>query len=186
MSLLSLNNASNLLAKCIKELHDLEQCEEHPGYDFTLFNIILDLNHLFEWYLKEKNLEIGKKLDCIKQFNPFQSPDDVSRDFKEFYKRLEVFPQTDMHQEVIRKLCNKAKHFKRKPLEKQHKKMTAVCGADHMVCGNEKAECGGFDHYIYSVEINGADKDLKKLISSQIEKWSILLNNKNFTHNNTK
>ena len=172
MSLLSLSSYNDLLQKCSRELCGLKKCESHPEYDFILFNIVLGMNHLFEWYLKEKSVERTNKLDCIKRFNPFSSPYDVSSDFKSLYRELDSFPNTNQYQEVIRKLCNKAKHFKQSSIEKQSKNYTAVFGAEYMQCGNPDAACGGFDHYIYSVEIDGSDKDLEKRVSSLLDSWN--------------
>ncbi|BCS95133.1 hypothetical protein DSLASN_07650 [Desulfoluna limicola] len=37
-------------------------------YDYILLNIVIGLNHLFEWGLKDE-IDISFKLDCVKGFN---------------------------------------------------------------------------------------------------------------------
>ena len=140
-----------------------------------LFNIVLGMNHIFEWCLKEKTLDQARKLECIKKINPFSSPYDVWNDFKNLYRQLPEFPKTNEYQEVIRRLCNKAKHFKQTAIEKRSKTYTAVCGAENMQCGNLDSVCGGF-RYAYSVDINGEDRDLTEILTHQIESWSNFTN----------
>ena len=135
------------------------------------------MNHIFEWYLKENKISTELKLKCIQKFNPFSTPYDVSGDFKQFYRQFNDFPQLNLYQETIRKLCNKAKHFKKQEIERQGKNYTAVCGGENMQCGNPKAVCGGFDHYLYSVEIEGRDTDLAQVVSVQLNNWSSFVEN---------
>ncbi len=170
MSILSLNSYEDLLSKCQVELQQLQSVKSNPEYDFMLFNLVLGMNHLFEWYLKEKNINEKMKMECIKKFNPFASPYDVSGDFKGLYRESD-FPETNPYQEVVRKLCNKAKHFKKQAIEKQDKHYTASCGSVAMQCGNPDASCGAFSHYIYTVEIAGEDKNLTIIMSQLINDW---------------
>jgi hypothetical protein len=171
MTLLSLSSYRDLLYKCEFELENMQNCSTHPDYDFSLFNIVLGLNHLFEWYLKEDALTEDQKINCIKRFNPFQSLDNVPREFKGFYNKVDNFPQTNSYQALIRKLCNKAKHFKKTLIEKQDKNYTVTCGSPLATCGNIEAVSGGFDHYIYTIEVDGSDIDLQQVISSLIVSW---------------
>ena len=175
MSILSLNSYIDLFNKCRQEFDQLNNCSSHPEYDFILFNIIMGMNHIYEWFLKEKIIEESRKLKCVREFNPFTSPYDVSGDFKQLYRKLSNFPKTNKNQEVIRKLCNKAKHFKKTEIETQGKNLTAVAGAAHMQCGEPNAVAGAFDHYTYSVDINGENVNLEILIKSHIENWGNFL-----------
>ena len=70
MSILSLDSYQNLLQKCEYEYNSLQQCKSHPEYDFLLFNLVVGLNHLFEWFLKEKSTSEYAKSKCIETFNP--------------------------------------------------------------------------------------------------------------------
>lgn len=82
MSILSLNSYEDLLAKSNYEIDQLKSCISHPEYDYILFNLVLGMNHLYEWFLKDKDVSEELKLKCIKNFNPFNTPYDVSSDFK--------------------------------------------------------------------------------------------------------
>ena len=175
MSILSLDSYQNLLQKCEYEYRSLQQCKSHPEYDFLLFNLVVGLNHLFEWFLKEKSTSEYAKSKCIETFNPFVSPYDVSGDFKKDYKKIDEFPPLNETQEVIRKLCNKAKHFKKQNIESQGKNYTCVAGDDSMECGNPEADSGAFDHYVYFVEINGEDRDLEILIGKHLLDWKVFV-----------
>lgn len=176
MSILSLNSYENLLQKCEFEYEQLQSCKSHPEYDFILFNLVLGLNHLFECFLKEKTVRTDEKIRCVKTFNPFASPYDVSGDFKNDYKKLLHFPTLNERQEVIRKLCNKAKHFKKQSIESQDKNYTCLAGDDSMECGNPEAECGAFDHYLYFVEVQGKDTNLEGLIAEHLLDWRQFVN----------
>ena len=96
MSILTLNSYEILLGKCKKEIGELRKCNSHPDYDFLLFNVILSMNHLFEWFLKDDSVSQDKKLECIKSFNPYSERGKVSRDFTSLYGQLEDFPKTKL------------------------------------------------------------------------------------------
>ena len=177
LGILTLNSYETLLEKCRRENAELQVCNLHPDYDFLLFNIILSMNHLFEWFLKDENVPQDKKMGCIKIFNPYRTEDNVSRDFKSIYSQLDDFPEVNRSQELIRELCNKAKHFKKKNVEVQDGNYIVECGNESMECGNPDTVCGGFDHYIYFVEVDGDQKNLEVLISSLINKWSDFVEN---------
>ncbi len=171
MSILSLNKASDLFEKCRYEINLLKMCESHPNYEFHIFNIVMGLNHLFEWFIKDKDINIEKRKACIRKFNPYDAPDKMPNDkaIKNIYKTLADFPDTNQFQLNIRKLCNKAKHCNTKAFEKNNKTYNAVCGS--IECGSSIAVCGGY-YYRYTVEINGSDQDIEEMLIYQTHEWS--------------
>ena len=169
MSIFSLNHYRDLFDKCISEFRMLENCRVHPDYDHLLFNVVLSVNHLFEWFVKDKKVSEPIKLECIKLFNPYSSPYDVSGDFKYLYRKLTDFPKLNNEQSVIRQLCNKAKHFKKTEIEKQERNDISVAGV--MRCGDP---LGAF-HYIYTVENDGKDELLTELLKSNLDQWDRFL-----------
>lgn len=172
MTIFSLASYKELLFKCECEIQILSNCKKHPDYDFTLFNIVIGLNHVFEWFLKDDNIDRDKKVLCISKFNPYASCQEVSGDFNDLYRSLNVFPDPDPYQEVIRKLCNKAKHFKKRTsIEQQDKHYTSIWGAQHMQFNGERADYGGFNHYLYFVSIDGVDINLADIVNTQFKKW---------------
>ncbi len=177
MGILTLNSYEILLDKCRRELIELQGCNLHPNYDFLLFNIILSMNHLFEWFLKDENVPQDKKMGCINMFNPYRTKNNVSKDFLCIYGQLDDFPKVNRSQELIRELCNKAKHFIKKNIEVQDRNYIVECGDESMECGNPDAVCGGFDHYIYFVEVDGDQKNLEVLMACLINRWSDFVEN---------
>ncbi|MFK3872617.1 hypothetical protein [Pseudoalteromonas rhizosphaerae] len=175
MSILSLNTYNHLFEKCQCELEELKSCSEHPKYDHLIFNIVFSINHLFEWYLKDSNISDDLKLQCINKFNPFDNYQNVAPGVKGFYQTEGIFPTTNIPQKTIRKLCNNAKHFNATPIEKQDKNYTCLAGSGAMEAGEPLAQAGQFDHYTYSVEINGIEEDLVGLLSRQIDEWNAFL-----------
>lgn len=175
MAILTLNNYSLLFEKCKKEVGELQRCNLHPDYDFLMFNVILSLSHLFEWYLVDDSAP--KKIECIKLFNPFRDIDSVPGYLKSQFKAVGDFPEKNEYQALTRELCNKAKHFKKeKDIELQERSFNVELGDDEMECGNSDADCGGFDHYIYFVELHGNKVNLELLVTSLIEEWSFFIN----------
>lgn len=177
LGILTLNSYETLLGKCRNEIIELQGCKLHPNYDFLVFNIILSMNHLFEWFLKDENIPQDKKIGCIKTFNPYRTENNVSRDFKSIYGQLEDFPEVNRSQELIRELCNKAKHFTKKKIEVQDRNYTVECGYESMECGNPDAVCGEFDHYIYFVEVDGNQMNLELLMACLINRWAGFVEN---------
>ena len=171
MSILSLNKYNHLFDKCKLELDELMSCSQHPQYDYLIFNLVFGLNHLFEWYIKDDEVETELKSQCIRQFNPYQCYNTVSAQLKSYYSDAD-FPPTNRFQETIRKLCNNAKHFNTTAIEKQDKNYTCLAAADGMHAGELLAQAAQFDHYNYSVEIDGEDIDLVMLIEKHLSKWA--------------
>jgi hypothetical protein len=167
LSIFSLSNYNDLLFKCKFEASELKNCSSHPEYDYILLNIVMGINHLFEWYLKDRTVSEKNRLACLCYFNPFNSFHDVSGDLKSLYKKLKTFPNKNSHQEVIRQLCNKAKHFKTKVIERQGKDYTCQFGSASF--GNTST--GGFAHYFYFVELNGHDTELSQLLVDLLQQW---------------
>jgi hypothetical protein len=176
MSLLSLDNYHLLLKKCEQELIELEVCSSHPQYDYLLFNVVFGMNHLFEWYLQDKSIKTSDKAACVRQFNPFSKGDNIPHELKTYYDALKDFPKTSAYQETVRKLCNKAKHFKKIKIEKQGKNYTALWGSSTAEFGHTETEFGAFDHYLYSININGQDVDLYQMLKELHQDWVLFIN----------
>lgn len=165
MTVFSFDSYQDVIEKSKFELKKLEICRIHPDYDYLLFNITVSINHLFEWCIRDEELDEEKRLECIRRFNPYESRDDVARDFEKLYRKLSIFPDVNEKQLVVRQLCNKAKHFKKTGIEKQTRNEIAVCGV--MCCGDR---LGQF-HYQYDVEINKSDIKLNTVLAEIHNEW---------------
>ena len=166
MSFLTLTESRDLLDKCKFELSLLTACKSNPECEYHAFNLVVGLNHLFEWAFKEGDFE--RKVSCFARFNPFQ--DEVSRDFKEVLSVFKEPCKVNPYQMTIRQLCNGAKHFKKKANYQSKRNVTAVMGSLHM--GSEVAAMGAFSHYSYLVDIDGTDVEILELLKVQVEAWS--------------
>lgn len=178
MSILSFNSCSHLLEKCKKENLSLSKCKSHPEYDYLVFNLVISLNHLFEWFLKDEKINDDAKIQCIKKFNPFQEGN-VNSDFRHLYRKaIDIdSPKINQYQLVLRRLCNNAKHFKNTKIEVQNKHYTCCAGDPHMVAGSPDAVAGNFDHYSYLVEINDVQINLEEIIQVQLDNWINFIEN---------
>lgn len=170
MSVFSFDSYKDLFDKSKLELLKLNGCRCHPDYDYLLFNITVSVNHLFEWFIRDNNLNEDIRLECIRKFNPYENPYVVTRDFHNLYKMLPTFPELNERQLVIRQLCNKAKHFKRTDIERQSKKNISVSG--EMRCGDQ---LGAF-HYQYYVKIANSDKRLDIVLTEILNEWELFIN----------
>ncbi|HFG1893491.1 TPA: hypothetical protein ACGF3M_003684, partial [Vibrio cholerae] len=171
MGFLTLNSYQGLLKKCDFEYQMLSKTKKNPEYEYHVFNLVMGLNHLFEWYLKDKQISEQKKIACIASFNPFSSDSKVSKDFKSLYSKSPVFPEVNREQEVVRHLCNNAKHFKSSVPQNAHKNFTAVMGKKSVCIGNKAAMCGSYSHFKYSVSLGDKEVDVVTLLGSLLEQW---------------
>lgn|GEM_PF-2626760 len=170
MTVFSFDGFRDLFEKSKYEMQMMETCRSHPDYDYLLFNVTVSVNHLFEWCIRDKNLDENIRLECVKRFNPYETPYDVPRDFHGLYKKIETFPVVNEEQLVIRQLCNKAKHFKKTNVETQSRKNISVCGV--MRCGDRLCQF----HYQYDVEISNSEKKLNVVLSEMLDKWGTFIN----------
>lgn len=175
MGLLSLNSYNGLLEKCEYDYQMLESARRNPDYEYHVFNLVMGLNHLFEWYLKESCNSAQKKMECITRFNPFSSLDNVSGEFKSIYSKFPTFPRINVEQETIRKLCNNAKHFNSSVPHKASKHHTAVMGKKGVCLGNKSAMCGAFSHLEYTVSLGDQEINVVTLLAKLLEQWKLFV-----------
>ncbi|MET1257642.1 hypothetical protein, partial [Aliikangiella maris] len=172
LTLLSLTDYSTLLEKCISEFEELEECSSHPKRDYLIFNIVMGMNHLFEWFLLDENVPIDLRVKCVKTFNPYAEELNPKHNLHKFYSPIAPFPSLDNNQKIIRELCNRAKHFKTKPAISQDKHFINGAGEAHMQCGEPLAVCGSFDYFNYYVEAGDVEIELTMVLKAQIDRWS--------------
>ncbi len=105
-----------LLAKCSYELSRLPLvAKAQPSDSYTLFNLVLTLNHLFEWVVNDEDIREEGRIECVKQFNPYREEQrkEAERSIP-IYKMYSFhpFPQTNPQQWLTR---HRAKHLKASP-----------------------------------------------------------------------
>ncbi len=165
----SVLNYKDLLEKCCFELEKIKRLDSYPQYDYNLMNLIFDLNHLLEWYLKDKKESKKSKIKCVNTFNPFKSPYDVSSDFKPIFRNFNNFPTINIKQFLVRQLRNSVKHFKNNIGQKKEKNYIAVCGSEKAVCGS--ISCGEFNRFNYFIENESSSYNIESLCRELIAEW---------------
>jgi hypothetical protein len=159
-----------------KETYNLNHSELMNWY--SIFNTILDINHLFDWVLKNDNYEEDYKRECVKIFNGYTDIKSIPYDFREHYDKNN-FPQINNNQKLIRDICNNLKHYKIKkhtPDVTEKKQYLSVCSNKNMVCGNRKAVCGYYEEYQFILKDNNANEiDVYKLLQNILDEWDMFL-----------
>jgi hypothetical protein len=167
-----LNDYRDMYFKCWhdwKQLHNSDPEEK----TYAMFNLIMTLNHLFDWVLKDQNISFEKKIRCIRAFNPYKSMEKVSPDFKEFYDQLPERPPTRTEQYLVRSLSNKAKHLLQTPsTESVTNTVYLGAGSPDAYCNGPKAFAGFHEIIVtHVVGDDGEDYDLKDICTTLIHDW---------------
>jgi hypothetical protein len=110
----------DLLAKLRFEWRAFQASWRTPEANcYHLFNVVLTLNHLFEWILNDPDLDISFKDACISRFNPYSEGERIPIALEDgtfsLLQNAGTFPPTNSGQRTIRQICNKAKHLKSRP-----------------------------------------------------------------------
>lgn len=173
----NLNSASDLYEKCKYEFIKISDTNCNNDSIYSLFNLILSLNHLLEWFLTDKSINDLLKEKCIKQFYPYRNQKKISSTLKYFIKlrRLSKYNFiTNENQELLRKISNQIKHIKTKKIDTSiDTSFTVTCG-DNKQCGDGH-QCGEYK-YIYYVNSNNRDIDLLLTIQNLLNEWNNLFN----------
>jgi hypothetical protein len=166
----------NLLAKAQHEysLITLNKLEQNDYY--LVFNVLVSINHLFDWVLNNDNIPIERKERCIKLFNPYENKNEFGN-FRKYYQKINEGIEINTNQQIIKALCNNLKHFKKRNKYgdvDENKKYLAVSG--NIVCGGANAIAGYYEEYTFIVKSdNGKEIDLIELLRDAINEWEKFL-----------
>lgn len=151
---MELKSSKDLLLKCIYEFEKLDTSQKE--YEYALFNIIVSLNHLYEWVKEDESVESIIKQKCISEFHNFD------------------MPKTN----EIRLLANSLKHFNKSKISTMLNTETSELGAGDkfMECGHPDAISGN-QITTYSININNEQFELSDLLAELIGNWKIYLLN---------
>jgi hypothetical protein len=175
MSHFSLGNATNLLRKCEFDIDLLRKCNSDPDFGYKLVDIVVTLNHLCEWYLKDEKVSDDKKFECLSRFNSYSLEANTPRFIRKLFARMNTPPEIDTDQRIIRQLCNGVKHFKPTISTIERPNFICLAGDSRMQCGESMAQAGNWDRQRYYVEVDGSEVDVEMLVQRQMEKWKIFL-----------
>ncbi len=114
-----INSYRSLLDKCSYELSHLPLVTKaQPRDSYTLFNLVLTLNHLFDWAVKDERIDERVRMNCVREFNPYNvgQISDAENNFPIYrHHSLMPFPPTNPQQWLIRQVANRVKHLKASP-----------------------------------------------------------------------
>lgn len=170
-SFFGMENFLDLYAKCHHDLKQLQNSDPRKK-SYAIFNLVMDLNHLFDWFMKDQLLSDELKVRCVQKFNPYKEK--ASDDFVRWYKGI-PFPLTNEGQYLVRCVSNKAKHSKTSPTTEAA--LTTVglgAGSEYAEAGAPWNECGASELQIvtYWVEDDGLLYDMKVVCSDLQQEWS--------------
>ena len=109
-----------LFAKIEHEFQVYQTLINEESRRYFLFNLLLSLNHLFDWVINDPDVPSAVKSQCVRRFNPYdqtgvqeieRSKDKKRRCLKEAYLDAEVFDYINPRQRLVRILANHEKHL---------------------------------------------------------------------------
>jgi hypothetical protein len=162
------NNYKDLFLKCKREIIQLKKKIDSD----ILFNMICTLNHLFEWFLEDTNIDEQSKIEAINKFNSYPTISNLNSQFNAIYKKRSTFPSLNIEQYLIRCLCNNAKHFKL-ILNTRIKKINGAYYGSSTYYGS--VYYGQKSQIKYIVEYDNKEYDVRKIIEDSIMNWESFL-----------
>lgn len=180
-----MDSPHNLFEKIIFDRNKIDLNSSEKENYYYIMNLIFSLNHILDWVLNNETIQNLIKLECIKNFNPYDSIANnnkkIPREFKSYYKNFDVPPPINKKQKCIRELCNNTKHFK-------IEKFSTSTDIDYtssngmMQAGDVDAFAGNFQYkfIVYDFEEDNIT-DLLKLCDELILQWNVFLIKYNIT-----
>ena len=170
-----IENYNDLYLKCKYDYALLESTKGYIEYSYDLLNLIFSLNHLYEWYIKDKDIPNEKRDICIETFFPYENGESIGiKEVENYLKERKL--ETNTKQFLIRKVCNNTKHFLRRdndPDQKMQKNFTA-CAGSGVYAGTGRC-AGEYDKYNYYLEHNDQKYDLLEILDKLMAEWEEFL-----------
>jgi hypothetical protein len=169
-----LDSFYDLFLKCDVEKSHLEDSDVRK-WSHTLFNIVVTLDHLYEWFLGDDRVVAEVRKKGLLQFNPYKRRKQVPWYLKCYYKGVVPFPAPNGNQYLVRSLANRAKHFLTDPPIDRSEFTTYP-----IVAGSAEAYCGGLKAFANYHEIitkfivvddNGSPQDIKVVCRELLSSW---------------
>jgi hypothetical protein len=141
-----------------KSLDDWKQLanSDPKKKSYALFNLVMTLNHLFDWFLKDPGVSQRRKLRCIQAFNPYKKK--ASPDLKRLFEKLPTFPQKNINQYLVRCVCNKAKHAKLTPALSRSEVTAFIGTGDPRAFAGSPVAVAGYHVTTTSYEVKDGNK----------------------------
>jgi hypothetical protein len=173
-----MNDYRDLYFKCHQDLKELQNSDPRRK-SYAIFNLVVSLNHMFDWFLNDLSASPEMKIKCMTRFNPYKPEDNLPRAFRNLYESLgSEFPRLNEDQYLVRCVGNKAKHWKASPTTEAHKADVGVgAGSQYARVGAPWMQCGVSTISIvtYLVEDGGEFYDMKLVCSDLHQEWGSFL-----------
>ena len=172
-----LDTSYDLFNKCKYERSIISDSKSDVYTIYQIFNLILSLNHLLEWYLGDSCFSNELKVKCLENFFPYKiwTPSKECKSKKNLKSNniinsiitsmnldASIF-QVNEDQYLLRKVSNQIKHIKFNKIE------TSMATSFTVQCGEIDSYCdytnqAGDYKYLFYINDDGKDIDLLKLI----------------------
>jgi hypothetical protein len=77
----------NLFKKIIYERNLIDIKNNEIINVYILFNLILSINHLFDWILNNEKINEIDKIKCVNIFNSYEPTDKIFSSYKKYYEK---------------------------------------------------------------------------------------------------
>ena len=152
-----LNTAKDLFNKSLVEFSYFNDEVLEDSQSYILFNVIISLNHLLEWYLSDTDIDKNKKIDALYFFYPCrndENPPEIINNTMNKYKIIKENLCCNFNQRILRLMSNKLKHIKIKKAKRDidiinYNNYTTTAGSG--VYAGAGFYAGQFDKYFYYI-----------------------------------
>jgi hypothetical protein len=177
-----MSDPRDLHRKCCHDLDRLKTLDAQRPLDpsmvaYTLFDLAVGLNHLFDWVLSDPNLADETKARCVQRFSPYRREGEARTRFTRYRMYLTPFPpKTNPKQALVKDVADGVKHFVGMPKTATQKNSVYLgAGGEDAVCGGQFAQCRQNNLlvlYTYWVKDNdGKSVEFSTLCDSLVSEW---------------
>lgn len=115
-----IRNYTELHHKVLWEFQRFTFSSDQREQDYLFFNILLSLNHLFDWVINDLSIPLDIRLECVRRFNPYdeKSVEDIKtgnsksqRNLRDAFGRVVGLIPRNWKQEIVREFANHEKHL---------------------------------------------------------------------------
>ena len=176
----------DLYRKCRHDLDRLKTLDAERPLDpspiaYTLFDLAVGLNHLFDWVMSDPTLHAETKAKCVRMFNPYRRENEARTRFTRYRMYLTPFPPaTNAKQALVKDVADGVKHFVEMPkTQTQENSVYLGAGGEDAFCGGQFAQCREHNLlvlYTYWVQDNnGKNVEFGLVCDALVKEWDEFL-----------
>ena len=172
----------DLYRKCCHDLDRLKTLDAERPLDpspiaYTLFDLAVGLNHLFDWVMSDPTLPAETKAICVQMFNPYRRENEARTRFTRYRMYLTPFPpETNAKQALVKDVADGVKHFVEMPkTQTQENSVYLGVGGEDAFRGGQFAQCRENNLlviYTYWVQDNnGKNVEFGLVCDALVKEW---------------